>query len=148
MHPHVAAQQGAVGDDHGIADATDHIRPAYLSEHLAVLHRAIEEGIPVKGYFHWTLTDNLEWTDGYCPKFGLVGIDRAANLNRIPRRSFFLYRDIIRSRMLLETQRNHAWTEYHEQTGLNRPFCRAPDGVGALDIARLRPVTGTDWRFK
>ena len=47
---------------------------------------------------HWTISDNWEWADGYCPKFGLVAVDRADNLRRHRRPSFALFRDIVAKR--------------------------------------------------
>jgi beta-glucosidase len=53
----------------------DERRIRYLRNHIAQVHRAIEAGIPVKGYFHWSLMDNFEWNLGYSPRFGLVYVD-------------------------------------------------------------------------
>jgi beta-glucosidase len=53
----------------------DERRIRFLRDHLVQLHRAMEEGVPVKGYFHWSLMDNFEWTLGYTPRFGLVYVD-------------------------------------------------------------------------
>ncbi len=47
----------------------DERRIRYLRNHLAQVHRAMEEGVPVKGYFHWSLMDNFEWALGYAPAF-------------------------------------------------------------------------------
>lgn len=52
------------------------------------------QGVPVDGYLQWTISDNWEWADGYCPKFGLVDVDRARNLTRIPRPSYYLYQQV------------------------------------------------------
>lgn len=52
------------------------------------------QGVPVDGYLHWTISDNWEWADGYCPKFGLVDVDRSHNLTRHPRPSYFLYQQV------------------------------------------------------
>ena len=49
------------------------------------------QGVPIDGYFHWTLSDNWEWADGYGPKFGLVAVDRENDLKRTPRPSYHLY---------------------------------------------------------
>jgi beta-glucosidase len=53
----------------------DERRIRYLRNHLYQVQRAIQAGIPVKGYFHWSLMDNFEWTLGYAPRFGLVYVD-------------------------------------------------------------------------
>jgi beta-glucosidase len=50
-------------------------RVIYLHDHLVQLARAIEAGIPVEGYFHWSLLDNFEWSEGYSQRFGLVHVD-------------------------------------------------------------------------
>ncbi len=53
----------------------DERRVRYLMKHLAQVHRAMEEGVSVKGYFHWSLTDNFEWAHGFGKRFGLVFVD-------------------------------------------------------------------------
>lgn len=53
----------------------DERRIRYLRDHIAQVHRAIEDGVPVRGYFHWTLMDNFEWAFGYRMRFGLVYVD-------------------------------------------------------------------------
>jgi beta-glucosidase len=53
----------------------DERRIRYLQNHIGQVHRAIEDGIPVKGYFHWSMMDNFEWALGYGPRFGLVYVD-------------------------------------------------------------------------
>jgi len=50
-------------------------RVAYLRDHLAQVHRAIADGVPVRGYFAWSLLDNFEWAHGYQMRFGLVHVD-------------------------------------------------------------------------
>jgi len=50
-------------------------RPRYLREHLAGVVAAVDAGVPVAGYWHWSLVDNYEW-GSYEPRFGLFGIDR------------------------------------------------------------------------
>jgi beta-glucosidase/6-phospho-beta-glucosidase/beta-galactosidase len=77
--------------ENGFADARDLIRRPYLLEHLLAVHAAIKQGVPVDGYLQWTISDNWEWADGYCPKFGLVDVDRGHNLTRVPRPSYYLY---------------------------------------------------------
>jgi beta-glucosidase len=53
----------------------DERRIRYLCDHIAQVHRAINAGVPVKGYFHWSLMDNFEWAHGYAQRFGLVYVD-------------------------------------------------------------------------
>jgi beta-glucosidase/6-phospho-beta-glucosidase/beta-galactosidase len=132
--------------ENGIADAGDHLRPAYMVEHLLAVHHAIASGIPVVGYFVWTLTDNLEWTDGYCPRFGLAAIDRTT-MQRRPRASFRLYSQIIQGNGITQAQRDAAWAEVRSYQGQPRPMCRAADGSTALDTPRMTRYSLKDWRF-
>ncbi|PKL76982.1 MAG: hypothetical protein CVV27_07535, partial [Candidatus Melainabacteria bacterium HGW-Melainabacteria-1] len=62
--------------ENGLADAADSRRPQFLLEHLSAIWQAIDEGVPVRGYFHWSLIDNFEWTDGYEQRFGLLDAER------------------------------------------------------------------------
>ena len=61
----------------------DERRIRYLRLHLAQVQRAIEAGVPLKGYFHWTLMDNFEWVFGYRMRFGLVYVDLATQKRTI-----------------------------------------------------------------
>jgi beta-glucosidase len=85
--------------ENGIADARDAKRGAFLTEHLRELARAIADGVDVRGYFHWSLLDNFEWSEGYEPRFGLVAVDYAT-LARTPRPSASIYARIARTRSL------------------------------------------------
>jgi len=60
-------------DDDGYVD--DPERTAYLLDHIGAVARAHAQGAPVKGYFAWSLLDNLEWDYGYWPRFGLAHVD-------------------------------------------------------------------------
>lgn len=53
----------------------DELRTAYYRTHIAAVHRAIEAGVPVAGYFAWSLMDNFEWAKGYGQRFGIVWVD-------------------------------------------------------------------------
>jgi beta-glucosidase len=57
------------------SEVHDEQRIAYLRDHIQALARALQRGIPVRGYFAWTLLDNFEWTNGYQLHFGLVAVD-------------------------------------------------------------------------
>ncbi|MEA3273618.1 MAG: glycoside hydrolase family 1 protein [Patescibacteria group bacterium] len=61
--------------ENGLADASDKYRADFIKEHLFWINKAIQEKIPVKGYFHWSLMDNFEWNKGFWPRFGLLEID-------------------------------------------------------------------------
>ena len=62
--------------ENGVSDVKDELRSSFLIEHLKVLEKAIyEEKIDVRGYFHWSLTDNYEWAKGFGQKFGLYSVD-------------------------------------------------------------------------
>jgi beta-glucosidase len=63
--------------EHGVADAADRIRPWLLTRAVAAVHRALAQGADVRGFFHWTLTDNFEWTWGWKKRFGLYALDVA-----------------------------------------------------------------------
>jgi beta-glucosidase len=62
--------------ENGIATADDRVRERYLKELLSNVHLAIEDGVDVRGYFHWTNMDNFEWARGYDAHFGLIAVDR------------------------------------------------------------------------
>jgi beta-glucosidase len=83
--------------ENGIADAADAKRASFLVAHLTELGRAIADGVDVRGYFHWSLTDNFEWAEGYAPRFGLFEIDYATQERRA-RESARLYAEIARAR--------------------------------------------------
>jgi len=72
-------------------------RQAYLANYIAATGRALTEGAPVAGYFAWSLLDNFEWAYGYSKRFGLVYVDYPT-LQRIPKDSFYWYRDLIARR--------------------------------------------------
>jgi beta-glucosidase len=62
--------------EYGIGTDDDAERAEYLSRGLAVVHDAIERGVDVRGFFHWTAVDNYEWLHGYDVAFGLFDRDR------------------------------------------------------------------------
>jgi len=76
--------------ENGLPDAEDRLRENFIKNHLVFLHKAIEEGVPVKGYFYWSLLDNFEWAAGFSARFGLYEVDRKT-LNRTARKSAYYY---------------------------------------------------------
>lgn len=66
----------------------------FLHRYLLELHRAIEEGVPLKGYLQWSFLDNFEWSEGYNERFGLIYVDYPT-LRRIPKDSARWYRQVI-----------------------------------------------------
>jgi beta-glucosidase len=74
----------------------DQERIAYLDGHLRALHRALEAGVDVRGYFVWSLMDNFEWAEGYARRFGLVHVDYTT-LERTPKASYHWLRDVLRA---------------------------------------------------
>jgi beta-glucosidase len=72
-------------------------RTAYIESYVASVERAIADGAPVKGYFVWSFLDNFEWAYGYSKRFGIVYVDYPT-LERVPKDSFYWYRDFIASR--------------------------------------------------
>jgi beta-glucosidase len=71
-------------------------RVEFLDGHLRALHRAVTDGIDVRGYFVWSIVDNFEWAVGYSQRFGLVHVD-FDTLERTPKDSYHWYRDMIRA---------------------------------------------------
>ena len=84
----------------------DYRRIRYLRENLAQMHRAISEGVPVQGYFHWSLLDNFEWSHGYKMRFGLVYVDYETQ-KRTVKDSGRLFARVARSNALDATEGGH-----------------------------------------
>jgi beta-glucosidase len=74
----------------------DSIRIDFLRRYLRELGRAIQDGVDVRGYFHWSLLDNFEWAEGFKERFGLVYVDFATQ-KRIPKDSANWYKDVVAS---------------------------------------------------
>jgi beta-glucosidase len=75
-------------------DGQDERRPRYLIQHLEACHRALQAGVDLRGYIHWTSLDNFEWAEGFAARFGLVYVDFESQ-ERTPKPSAYLYREII-----------------------------------------------------
>lgn len=76
--------------EHGVPDRDDSYRPHVLVTYLAEVWRAMQEGVDVRGYYHWTLVDNFEWAEGWNLRFGLIELDPATG-ERTPRTSAAIY---------------------------------------------------------
>lgn len=96
-------ENGAAYDDvvetNGSINDVD--RTQFLKSHLHSVLDAIDSGVPVKGYFYWSLLDNFEWAWGYGKRFGLVRVDYETQL-RTPKSSALEYRKIIANRALTD----------------------------------------------
>ncbi|KKT40000.1 MAG: Beta-glucosidase [Candidatus Giovannonibacteria bacterium GW2011_GWA2_44_13b] len=79
--------------ENGLADAKDRYRAEFIRDHLKWMHKAISEGVDVRGYLHWSLLDNFEWQQGFWPRFGLVEMDYKT-MERKPRQSAHTYAKI------------------------------------------------------
>ena len=147
--------------ENGISDDTDLLRPSFIIEHLLATRKALSEGIPVDGYIFWTISDNWEWADGYCPKFGLVHVDRENNLKRTKRPSYYLFKTIVKNRNITQKMRYRAQNLIWELQAKRlqdesltrnwdggRPFCRHQDGLKSYDSPlRLPLIFKEDWWF-
>lgn len=77
----------------GIADEDDDLRADYIRALVKWMHRAIEDGVPLRGFMYWSLLDNFEWSLGYQKKFGLVEYDKDTKVRKV-RPSAFEYKKI------------------------------------------------------
>ncbi len=89
-------ENGASSDDKVAPDGQiyDSDRVMYLKNYIGQLQRAVAEGVPVKGYFCWSLLDNYEWADGYEKRFGITYVDFATQ-KRTPKMSSHFYKHLI-----------------------------------------------------
>ena len=100
-------------------------RTAYLRGHIERSSARFADGVPVKGYFVWSLLDNFEWAHGYSKRFGIVYIDYP-KLERVPKDSFYWYRDFIASRRGAprSVTRRRGLTTPHDKLDRNDRFPR------------------------
>jgi beta-glucosidase len=85
--------------EHGIATADDAERIEFISGGLEALHAVVADGIPLRGYVHWSAFDNFEWAVGYTMEFGLIAVDRATQ-ERNPKPSARYLGEIARANRL------------------------------------------------
>lgn len=79
--------------ENGTCDPDDHQRGDFIRNHVGAMLQARDEGVDVRGYFHWSLIDNFEWAEGWGPHFGLIALDRE-HQTRTPRNSAYVYQRI------------------------------------------------------
>ena len=91
---HVTENGAAFTDMRQNGSVEDPARTSYIETHLGAIARAIDAGVPVQGYFVWSLLDNFEWALGYSKRFGIVFVDYET-LERVPKASYRWYRDFI-----------------------------------------------------
>lgn len=113
--------------ENGVPDHDDDVRPRFILTHLAQLWRAMQEGVPVRGYYHWSLVDNFEWAYGYALRFGLIEVDFATQERRI-RTSGRLYSEICQANAITEDL-------------VRRYAPEAMDAVFGVSAANVRRVT-------
>jgi len=99
--PIYITENGCAADDYVSpdGDVNDLDRITYLEGHLDAAWRAIQDGVLLRGYFHWSLLDNFEWARGYQRRFGLYFVDFGTQ-RRLPKRSAAVYGRIARTNSL------------------------------------------------
>lgn len=97
--PLIITENGCSFND--VLEGTDRVcdtkRIEYLESYLAQVHRAITDGVDVRGYFVWSLMDNFEWAEGFSPRFGLLYVDYDDGLRRVKKDSFHWYKALVES---------------------------------------------------
>lgn len=97
--PLYVTENGAAFYDPPVALADPHpdpFRVEYLREHLKAVHRAIEKGVNLQGYYVWSFLDNFEWSLGFSKRFGIIHVDLETQ-KRTPKQSARFYAEVIRS---------------------------------------------------
>jgi beta-glucosidase len=89
----------------GIATEVGRRRAEHITRSLEQLMRAREEGVDVRGYFHWSLTDNFEWAEGFEPRFGLYRVNLEGDYEREPTEGATLLGEVAGERTLTSAQR-------------------------------------------
>jgi beta-glucosidase len=84
--------------ENGVPDRQDRIRPWVIESSVEQMRTLLAEGVDLRGYFHWTLTDNFEWNEGWHLRFGLFELDPVTQV-RTPRPSSQTYARLIRESM-------------------------------------------------
>ncbi|MDO4260141.1 MAG: GH1 family beta-glucosidase [Actinomycetaceae bacterium] len=100
--PIVITENGAAyrdqPDENGFVDDTND-RLAYIRDHVEAVHKAMDNGVDIRGYLVWSFLDNFEWSFGYTERFGIVRVDYDTQ-QRIPKASALWYSDLARTHQL------------------------------------------------
>lgn len=99
--PIYITENGAYFDDTLSEDGKvhDQQRIEFLDGYVRAMWEAMSQGVEIRGYFVWSFLDNFEWASGYRPTFGLVKVDFKSQ-RRIPKDSFYWYRDLIQRKSI------------------------------------------------
>ncbi|NLP44009.1 MAG: glycoside hydrolase family 1 protein [Peptococcaceae bacterium] len=92
--------------ENGLSDRADRQRAKFIVDHLAYLAKAIQEGIEIQRYYHWTVMDNFEWLEGESAAFGLYHCDFRTQ-QRTPRPSAMLYAQICKTKIIEQNPINN-----------------------------------------
>jgi beta-glucosidase len=94
--PQVYITENGCAYDYPLEDGVvnDTLRVTYMREHLTALSQALDAGVDVRGYMHWSLFDNFEWAEGYRQRFGMVHVDFDSQV-RTPKQSALFYATVI-----------------------------------------------------
>lgn len=84
----------------GLADEKDIYREQYIKDLIHSVHKAIDQGVPVKAFMYWSLLDNYEWSHGFSKKFGLIAVDYKTKKRTI-RQSAYAYKKICEENILI-----------------------------------------------
>lgn len=94
----VVTENGYAGQDEGDCTLSDIVndvrRQEYYIGYVSSMVKAVEEGVPVRGYLAWSLLDNLEWNAGYAPRFGVTHVDRLGEFKRTPKNSAYVLKQL------------------------------------------------------
>jgi len=91
--------------ENGLADGGDVHRQWWLEQTIEAMQAALAKGVDLRGYLHWSLLDNFEWSFGWWPKFGLVAVDRKT-MKRVVRPSAKWFADFIKQTAAKSTNTN------------------------------------------
>lgn len=96
--PIIVTENGMSGEDWVMADGKVHDahRTDFLYKYISQLQQASLDGVPLKGYFQWSIMDNFEWAEGYRQRFGIIHVDYATQKRTIKDSGFF-YRNVIQA---------------------------------------------------